>query len=56
LSHRASFTLDGHGDATDNGAIIDGATLDPTSLAIIAPFTSVDSVAQHRVLVSPHVD
>ena len=56
LNHRASFTLDGRGDATDNGAIIDGATLDPTSLAIVSPFTSVDSVAQHRVLVSPHVD
>lgn len=56
LSHRASFTLDGRGVATDNGAIINGATLDPATLAIVSPFTSVYSVAQHRILVSPLVE
>jgi Carboxypeptidase regulatory-like domain len=56
LSHRASFTFDARGDATNNGAVINGATLDSTSLAIISPYSNVFSVAQNRVLVTPKVD
>ena len=56
LNHRASFTFDARGDFTDNGAVINGAILDPASLAILSPYTAVDDVAQHRVLVTPDVD
>ncbi len=56
LNQRASYTLDARGDDTDNGAVINGATLDPTTLAIVSPYTDVYSVAQHRILVTPHVD
>jgi hypothetical protein len=56
LNHRASFTLDGRGEATDNGAIINGSILDPTSFAIVSPYSSTYSVAQQMIMVSPHVD
>jgi hypothetical protein len=56
LNQRASFTFDARGDVTDNGAVIDGATLDPTSLAIISPYTGVEDVAQHRVLLTPNLN
>jgi hypothetical protein len=56
LGHRASFTFDARGDATDNGAVINGAVLDPVSFAIISPYSNVFSVAQNRFLVTPKVD
>jgi hypothetical protein len=56
LNHHASFTLDARGDDTDNGAVINGATLDPTSLAVISPYSGVHDVAQHRFLITPDVD
>src|SRR6267142_581696 len=39
IGKRASFFLDLRRDATDNGAIINGTTLDPVTLGIIDPFT-----------------
>jgi hypothetical protein len=56
LNRYATFTLDARGDATDNGAVINGAIVDPISLAIIDPYSNVFNVAQHRVLVTPKVD
>ena len=56
LTQRSSFTFDARGDDTNNGAVINGATLDPTSLAIISPYTGVNDVAQHRFLFTPNVD
>jgi hypothetical protein len=56
LNKHATFTLDARGDATDNGAVINGAIVDPVSLAIIDPYSNVFSVAQRRALVTPKVD
>jgi hypothetical protein len=56
LNRHATFTLDTRGDATDNGAVINGAIVDPTTLAIVDPYSNVFNVAQHRVLVTPKVD
>jgi Carboxypeptidase regulatory-like domain len=56
LNKHATFTLDARGDATENGAVINGAIVDPVSLAIIDPYSNVFNVAQHRVLVTPKVD
>ena len=55
LNKHATFTLDARGDATDNGAVINGAIVDPVSLAIIDPYSNVFNVAQHRVLVTSKV-
>src|SRR5882672_8044707 len=41
LNRHATFTLDARGDATDNGAVINGAIVDPISLAIIDPYSNV---------------
>ena len=56
LSTKASFFVAADAAAIDNGAIINGTTLDPNSLAIIDPFTQVFTVPQRRVTVSPRVD
>jgi Carboxypeptidase regulatory-like domain len=56
LNHRASFTLDVQGQAIDNGAIINGSTLDPQTLAIINPFTQVFRIPQLGIVVTPHID
>jgi len=56
LSRKASFFLAADSAAIDNGAIINGTTLDPNTLAIIDPFTQVFSIPQRRVTVSPRVD
>ena len=56
LSHKASFFLAADAAAIDNGAIINGTTLDPNTLAIIDPFTQVFTIPQRRVTVSPRVD
>jgi hypothetical protein len=56
LSHRASYAVNVRGEDTDNGAIINGAVLDPTSLAIVSPYTSAPDVAQHQVIVTSNLD
>jgi hypothetical protein len=56
LSKRASFLLTTEGAAIDNGAIIDAITLNPETLALVNPFTSVFSVPQRRIIVSPRMD
>ncbi len=56
LNSRASFTLDIQRHSIDNGAIINGSTLDPTTLAIVNPFTAVFSIPQRRVIISPRLD
>jgi hypothetical protein len=56
LSRRASFTLDVERTAIDNGAIINGSTLDPQTLAIIDPYTQVFRVPQRRLVVTPRAD
>jgi hypothetical protein len=56
LGGRSSFFLDVQRHAIDNGAIINGSTLDPESFAIINPYTQVFRVPQRRVIVSPRLD
>jgi len=56
LGTKASFFVAADAAAIDNGAIINGATLDPHTLAIIDPFTQVFTIPQRRVTVSPRVD
>lgn len=56
LGEKASFFVTADAAAIDNGAIINGTTLDPNTLAIVDPFTQVFSIPQRRVTVSPRVD
>ena len=56
LGNKASFFLAADAAAINNGAIINGTTLDPNTLAIIDPFTQVFTIPQRRVTVSPRVD
>jgi hypothetical protein len=56
LNRRASYTFDARWEDTANGAVINGATLDPTSFAIISPYSSVFSVAQNQVTLTPKLD
>lgn len=56
LSNKASFFLAADAAAINNGAIINGTTLDPNTLAIIDPFTQVFTIPQRRVTASPRVD
>lgn len=56
LNKLASFFITVERAAIDNGAIINGTTLDPTTLAIINPYTQVFTVPQRRIRVSPRVD
>ena len=56
LRSKASFFVAADAAAIDNGAIINGTTLDPNTLAIIDPFTQVFTIPQRRVTVSPRVD
>src|SRR5229473_1225493 len=56
ITKRASFFVDVRRDATDNGSIINGITLDPETLGIVNPFTDVFRVPQRRLRVSPRVD
>ena len=55
LNRRSSFFVDLRRDATDNGSIINGVTLDPATLAII-PFTATYRVPQRAIRVSPRID
>jgi len=56
LSKRASFTFDFQHHSIDNGAIINGSTVDPQMLAIIDPYTQVFRVPQRRIIVTPRID
>jgi hypothetical protein len=56
LGKKASFFLAADAAAINNGAIINGTTVDPNTLAIIDPFTQVFTIPQRRVTVSPRVD
>jgi hypothetical protein len=56
INKRASFMADIRRDSVDNGAIINGITLDPATLAIIDPYTSVFRTPQRRVSVNPRID
>ena len=56
IGKRASFFFDLRRDSTDNGAIINGTTLDPATLSIIDPFTDVFRIPQHRLGINPRTD
>ena len=56
MGRRASFFMDVRRDATDNGAIINGTTLDPITLRIIDPFTDVFRIPQRRFGINPRMD
>ena len=56
LGKGGSFFLTIDRAAIDNGAIINGITLDPTTLAVVDPFTQVFKIPQRRIRVSPRVD
>jgi hypothetical protein len=56
ISKRASFFFDFRKDLVDNGAIINGTTLDPVTLGIIDPFTGVFRVPQRRWGIGPRID
>ncbi len=56
LRKRASFFLTVDRAAIDNGAIINGTTLDEHSLTIVDPFTQVFGIPQRRIRVSPRID
>ncbi|PYS11402.1 MAG: hypothetical protein DMG15_17870 [Acidobacteria bacterium] len=56
IGKRASFFLDLRRDAVDNGAIINGTTLDPATLGIINPFTDVFRTPQRRIRSNPRAD
>jgi hypothetical protein len=56
IGKRASFFVDLRRDAIDNGAIINGTTLDPSTLNIIDPFTNVFLIAQRRWTINPRAD
>ncbi len=56
MSKRASFFLDLRRDAIDNGAIINGTTLDPVTLDIVNPFTDVFRIPQRRFSINPRTD
>ncbi len=55
LGRRSSFFIDVRRDATDNGALINGITLDPASFSA-APFTGIYRVPQRSIRVSPRLD
>src|SRR3989441_1343948 len=56
MGKRGSFFLDVRRDAVDNGAIINGTTLDPATLGIIDPFTDVFRIPQRRFGINPRMD
>ncbi len=56
LGSRASFFLSVDRAAIDNGAIINGTTLDENTLAILNPYTQVFTIPQRRIRLSPRVD
>jgi hypothetical protein len=55
-SKRASFTMDFQRHSIDNGAIINGSTVEPQTFAIVDPYTQVFRVPQRRIIVTPRID
>lgn len=56
LSKLASFFLTVDRASIDNGAIINGTTVDPNTLSIVNPHTQVFRIPQRRIRISPRVD
>src|SRR6266516_2917920 len=56
MGKRASFFIDLRRDAVDNGAIINGTTLDPVTLNVVNPFTGVFRIPQRRFSINPRTD
>ncbi|MBI4905421.1 MAG: hypothetical protein HY820_17435, partial [Acidobacteria bacterium] len=56
LGKHAAMFWDIRRDSIDNGAVINGITLDPQSLAVIDPYTAVHRIPQRRITVSPRFD
>ncbi len=56
LGKKTSFFLDIQEHAIDNGAIINGVTLNPSNLQIVDPYTGVLSIPQRRFLANPRFD
>jgi hypothetical protein len=55
INRRASFTLDAQRNMVDNGAIINGVTLNPQTLAA-APFFSTFRIPQRYTRATPRID
>src|SRR5213594_3670024 len=56
MGKRASFFADLRRDAVDNGAIINGTTINPATFGIINPFTDVFRIPQRRIRSNPRAD
>lgn len=56
ISKKASFFVAVDGAQINNGAVINGTTLDPSSLNIIDPYTQVFVIPQWRIIISPRID
>lgn len=56
LTRRASYFLNFERHSIDNGAVINGSTLDGDTLTIVAPYTGVLRIPQRRVIVGPRLD
>ncbi|HMD83718.1 MAG TPA: carboxypeptidase regulatory-like domain-containing protein [Terriglobia bacterium] len=56
LNQKTSFFFNVAREAIDNGAIINGTTLDPLTLEIIDPYTQVNATPQRRLALSPRLD
>ncbi len=56
LGKKASFFLDIQRHSIDNGAIVNGTTLDPATLQIIDPFTATPKIPQIRFTINPRAD
>jgi Carboxypeptidase regulatory-like domain len=56
ISGKASFFVAVDGARINNGAVINGTTLDPNTLSIIDPYTQVFVIPQRRIIVSPRID
>jgi hypothetical protein len=56
IGKHASFVLDLRKEMVDNGAIINGSTLDPATLGIIDPYTGTFRIPQRRWSANPRFD
>lgn len=56
LGKKSSYFVDTRRDDIINGAIINGAALNPVTLAVIDPFTAVFPTHQKRFSLTPRVD
>jgi hypothetical protein len=56
IGKHASFFVDLRRDAIDNGAIINGTTLDPSTLNIVDTFTETFLIPQRRWTINPRAD